>query len=236
MKIRALPFFLRLIPLFFLTYYLWAFVEPFYMTRVFVPAVRGGLWLSEVSTDPMWRGGTTVIGPRELPPEVRDRLGKEAETALYFEHRLFSAFRPPLEPQGIPAEWIIGNLVLLVPLMLATPAPTWLARFRRLGLALLLALLLHVADVVVHIKATYATTIFPGQWNAVSRLGFQFLDSFFQGFDTQLFPFAIWAGIHFRELIATAKPETAPEAVRRPPVPPAEGSRAERRRQRRTTS
>ena len=123
---------------------------------------------------------------------------------------------------GIPAEWVMANLVLLVPLMLATPAATWGQRIGRLVVALVAALVLQVFDVVVGVKVFYATA-FPERWGPFSREVYQFLDAFVQSWDTQLFPFVIWAGIHLRQLLpAGAVPEPAPAA--------ATGTRAERRR------
>ena len=122
------------------------------------------------------------------------------EPEFFFYQPNFTAFRPPISPQGIPAEWVIANLVLLVPLMLATPAPSWRARFGRLAIALAIALLLQVVDIIVTIKAFYAGT-FGGQWSLWATRLYQFLDAFVQSFDTQLFPFTIWAGIHFRQLL-----------------------------------
>jgi len=99
--------------------------------------------------------------------------------------------------------------------MLATPAPTWRTRFLRFAVALLAALALQVVDVVVAIKVFYAEA-FRGYWSPWARSAYQFLDAFFQSFDTQLFPFAIWAGIHFRLLVGIGRGarESKPEAVR----------------------
>lgn len=214
--IRPLPFLLRLVPLLILTYVLWKPVAPHY-AQVLAMATRAGVWMTELSFDPLWHTGTTII--------ARD-------TNIFYYHRLFAQLPQPLEPQGIPAEWVMANLVLLIPLMLATPAPSWRARFIRLALALGFAVVLQVTDIVVTIKAFYAG-IFAGYWGPWSRTVYQFLDAFFQGFDTQLFPFVIWAGIHFRELLgdrlgaaAAAVPDLAPSA-------PPPGTKAQRRREQR---
>jgi hypothetical protein len=205
LPISPFTFLARLIPLFFLTYYVWGWVAPFY-TELLLRAAGIGVWLSEFSTNPLWSHGTTLIG---------------RGTAVFYRHRNFAAFNPPLDPQGIPAEWVMANLVLLVPLMLATPAPSWRARFGRLALALVLALVLQVLDIIVAIKSFYAG-VFRGHWSATARQVYQFLDAFFQSFDTQLFPFAIWAGIHFRLLLGGL----LPPGDAAPPAP----SRSERRR------
>jgi hypothetical protein len=145
---------------------------------------------------------------------------------IFYNHRSFAAANPPISPQHIPAEWVMANLVLLVPLMLATPAPSWRSRFSRLALALAVALLLQVIDVIVGIKSFYAAT-FQDHWSPWTAKIYQFLDAFFQSWDTQMFPFAIWAGIHFKQLVGNRlQPATASEPV----TPPSGKGRAERRR------
>jgi hypothetical protein len=62
--------------------------------------------------------------------------------------------------------------------------------------------------------------MFKGYWSPAARTIYQFLDAFFQSFDTQLFPVAIWAGIHFRQLLGTAagegeETEEQPRSARR---------------------
>jgi hypothetical protein len=218
MRLRTNPivFVLKLVVFLVLTYLVWERVAPYYL-RVLVPATRAGVWLSELSFDPLWRTGTTIL---------------TKGTGIYYAHRNFAAFTPPLEPQGIPGDWIMANVVLLVALMLATPEPTWRARVGRFVLAIVLVLVLQVVDIVVAIKVAY-TGIFYGYWSAWLRKTYQFVDAFFQSFDTQLFPFAIWAGIHFRELIWLGKPAVVDEGV---PVQTKEEStvpRAERRREKR---
>jgi len=121
--------------------------------------------------------------------------------------------------------------------MLATPAATWWQRVSKLALALAVALVLQVADVIVGIKSFYVSN-FPGVWGPVATEIYQFLDAFFQSWDTQLFPFAIWAGINFRQLLPerlfVTQPQAAgPPLARRPQANPGE-SRGERRRQQRS--
>jgi len=148
---------------------------------------------------------------------------------IFFAHRLFPALTPP----GIPADWVQANMVLLIPLMLATPAPTLKARFLRLGLAILLALSLQVLGLIVTIKTTWASDL--GSFSALhygwlQRKIYQFADAFFQSFDTQLFPVVIWAGIHFRQLISLAQP--APQGTA-PRVGPVDGRGRKQRRAKR---
>ncbi|MBX3028338.1 hypothetical protein KF840_25890 [bacterium] len=212
MRLRIDPwlFLGKLVVLLFVAYWAWMPLAPAY-TRVLLRASQVGVWLSELSTDPAWSHQTELLIRPDISP-----------TAIFFYQR---AMFPPygLDPQGIPAEWIMANLVLLVPLMLATPAPTWRTRIVRLALALAIALLLQVFDVVVGIKSYYAAT-FPNAFSAFSARLYQFLDAFVQSWDTQLFPFLIWAGIHLRQLLPAALvPEAAPAAA-------ASASRAERRR------
>lgn len=231
LRINPLRFLVLLVVYLLCTYYAWKPVAPTYAKWALLPAIQVGMWLSEFSTDPTWSHATSLFIDVERSP-----------TAIFYVQRnLFLSAPPPagvsmldflranpgvvrIEPQGIPAEWVMANLVLLIPLMLATPAPTWRARFTRLALALAIALVLQVFDVVVSIKSFYAST-FPGVFNSLAGRIYQFLDAFVQSWDTQLFPFAIWAGIHLRLLLPTGVvPEPAPAA-------PVTASRAERRRQ-----
>jgi hypothetical protein len=168
----------------------------------------------------------------ETSNDCRTRCGEQSKclevpgAPIFYNHRNFAAMNPPIDPKHIPAEWVIANLVLLIPLMLATPAPSWRARFTRLALALAVALLLQVIDVIVGIKAFYAST-FEGYWSPWAAKTYQFLDAFFQSWDTQLFPFAIWAGIHFKQLLGN---RLQPDLPAEPVMPPSGKGRAERRR------
>jgi hypothetical protein len=208
MQAKPWRFLARLLVYFCLTFALWQLLAPAY-TQVLLYASRAGLWLTELSTDPLWHGGTTLVS---------------RGTAIFYSHRGFASFQPPIPPQGIPAEWVMANLILLVPLMLATPAPSWRARFTRLALALAIALLLQVTDIIVSIKAFYSN-VFEGYWGPFAARTYRFLDGFIQSWDTQLFPFAIWAGIHFRQLTGL---RAAAGSERAAPMP-----RAERRRTKR---
>jgi hypothetical protein len=218
-RINPWTFLARLLVFFALTYLAWQPVAPYY-AQFLLRAVRVGLWFTEFSTNPLWQHPTQLlIVPQKSP------------TAIFYLHdKLFAQYQIP--PQGIPAEWVMANLVLLVPLMLATPARTWRERFGKLGLALLVAVVLQVFDVVVGIKSFYSST-FRGMHSSVAAEVYQFLDAFVQSWDTQLFPFAIWAGINFRQILPERLFATARPAVTPPSQKPAEGSRAERRRRQR---
>jgi len=187
LKISPFWFLLKLVSFFLLTYALWRPIAPYYTDLLF-EASRAGVWLSEFSLDPEWSHGTTLMQTPRHP------------TGIFYKHKNFDRFATPLPPQGIPAEWVMANLILLIPLMLATPAPTWRLRFVRLGMALGIALVVQVLDVVVTIKSFYSI-VFAGHWSSFSQQIYGLLDSFVQGYDTQLFPFVIWAGIHFRDLM-----------------------------------
>lgn len=227
LRIKPLRFLLLLVGFLILTYQAWKPVAPAY-AQLLLQASRVGIWLTEFSGDPAWSHPTALfIAPERSPTAI-----------FYVQQNLFLSQPPPagtgmrdwltqnpgvvrIPPQGIPAEWVMANLVLLVPLMLATPAPTWGVKAARLALAIAIALLLQVFDVVVAIKSFYAAT-FPGVWSPFMARTYQFLDAFVQSWDTQLFPFVIWAGIHLPSLLPAA---LAPAPVA-PPTP-----RAERRRQ-----
>jgi hypothetical protein len=228
LRINPLRFLVLLVGFLICTYLLWKPLAPAY-AQVLLRAAQAGMWLSEFSSDPQWSHATTLFMDPQRSP-----------TGIFYVQRYLGLATPPpdgtpmldflksnpgvirVPPQGIPAEWVMANLVLLIPLMLATPAPTWGARFGRLALALAIALALQVFDVVVSIKAFYATT-FTGVWSPFMTRVYQFLDAFVQSWDTQLFPFVIWAGIHLRQLLpAGLVPEAETVTVG--------DSRAERRR------
>ncbi|MFN8625419.1 MAG: hypothetical protein U0587_05485 [Candidatus Binatia bacterium] len=191
--IRPIVFLLRLLVVFAFTYLLWTPLAPAY-THVLATLTAGFLHLTEFSRDPHWH-------------QVTEMWVKG--TAIFYRHRLVA-----LPPQGIPAEWVQANLVLLIPLMLATPARSYRQRFGRLALALGIALFLQVLDIAVTVKAFYASQI-GGYSDSVRRL-YQFCDSFAQSMDTQLFPFAIWAGIHFNQLLGRDRTSVAPSAAAAP--------------------
>ncbi len=215
-RLNPFWFLLRLVGLFLLTFLLWRPIAPAY-TNLLFHASRAGVWLSEFSLDAEWSHGTTLLRTPRHP------------TGIFYKHRNFDSFPMSLEPQGIPAEWVMANLLLLIPLMLATPAPTWAARFFRLGLAMVIALAVQVTDVVIAIKAYYSS-IFIGHWGPYWQQFYGLLDSFVQGFDTQLFPFVIWAGIHFRELIQLGGQDSSGEGAAVSPGEGADSSRSERSR------
>lgn len=197
--IKPLPFFGRLLVCFVLTYAVWKPIAPSY-TELLAALTQGFLHVVESSGDPDLHRVTNL---------------RVEGTAIYFQHRLF----PQVPTPGIPAEWVQANLVLLIPLMLATPAPTWRSKVWRLGLALALALMLQVLDLTLTVKAFYARQL--GTYSAfyysnTSRWLYGFGDAFTQAFDTQLFPFAIWAGIHFRELLGAKAAVAVPEAASSP--------------------
>ena len=196
--IKPVAFLARLLAWFFLTYLLWIPLAPVY-TQLLATATRGFLHVTESLSDP--HGQVTQM-------EVRQT--QEDRPAIFFRHRVF-----PEVQSGIPAEWVQANLVLLIPLMLATPARSYAQRFGRLGVALAIALLLQVLDIAVTVKSTYASYP-PTGYGSLARWLYQFGDAFSQAMDTQLFPFAIWAGIHFNQLLGRTPPEPA---MSRPTAP-----------------
>jgi len=202
----------RLLFFFFLTYVLWKPVAPAY-TRMLASLTSGFLHLTEISRDPNLNRATEMgVG--------EDREGRPA---IFYRHRLSPRNAPP---QGIPADWVQANLVLLIPLMLATPARSYAQRFGRLGLALAIALVLQILDITVTVKSFYASQLGAYSFTYYSDLArrlYQFGDAFTQAMDTQLFPVAIWAGIHFKQLLGrigsgpVAAPSTAPTTTSHAP-------------------
>jgi hypothetical protein len=200
----------RLLLFFFLTYVLWKPFAPAY-TQVLAFLTRGFLHLTELSSDPNLYQ-VTEMGVRETA---------EGRPAIYYRNRLF-----PQVEDGIAAEWVQAGLVLLIPLMLATPARSYRQRFSRLGLALAIWLVLQVFDIAVTVKYFYATQL--GDYSAryhgdAARFIYGFGNAFTQAMDAALFPVAIWAGIHFNLLLGREQPEVAPPAA---PARPAAGTPA----------
>lgn len=191
--VEPLVFLGRAVVLFAVTFLAWEPLAPAY-TQVLGWLTRAALHLTEISSDPNLHRVTEIW---------------VEGTSIFYRNRLF----PQLQPPAIPAEWVQANLVLLIPLMLATPAPTWARKGARLALALALALVLQVLDLGLTIKAFHAYDL--GQYSyhyygELARKVYGFADAFAQSMDTQLFPFVIWAGIHFRQLLGGALPEPKP--------------------------
>ena len=207
--IKPVAFLGRLLVVFALVYVCWTPLAPWY-TQLLATLTQAFLHLTEWSSDPNRHHVTSMW--------VRG-------TAIFYAHRLF----PTLHPPGTPAEWVQANLVLLIPLMLATPAASYRQRFARLGLALGIALVVQVLDIAVTVKSFYAGELGPYmQYGATRRWLYQFADAFTESMDTQLFPFAIWAGIHFNQLLGRPRP-VAPVAA---PPPTPRTTRAAKRRTR----
>ena len=207
--IKPVAFLGRLLVVFAVVYVCWTPLAPWY-TQLLATLTQAFLHLTEWSSDPNRHHVTSMW--------VRG-------TAIFYAHRLF----PTLHPPGIPAEWVQANLVLLIPLMLATPAASYRQRFARLGLALGIALVVQVLDIAVTVKSFYAGEFGPYmQYGATRRWLYQFADAFTESMDTQLFPFAIWAGIHFNQLLGRPRP-VAPVAA---PPPTPRTTRAAKRRTR----
>lgn len=221
--VKPLVFLARLLLFFALTFFAWELIAPYY-ARLLGVCVQVAISATELIGDDTTRAATTV--------NVMDR--GEQGVGIFFSHKLFPQQRFP----GVPADWVQANMVLLIPLMLATPAPSWAVRFRRLAIALLIALLLQVFGVVVAIKSTWASVLGPAHYSWLQRKLYNFLDAFTQAFDTQLYPFAIWAGVHFRQLVGGIRrvapaPPTAAPAVATARQQPTTKSR-KRREQRRS--
>ena len=195
--VKPVVFFARLLVYFFLTYLLW--IQPW------IPVASGYTYLLTTVTRGFLHVTESIGDPHGQVTQMEVRLTQDDRPAIFFRHRVF-----PDVQSGIPAEWVQANLVLLIPLMLATPARSYAQRFGRLGLALAIALLLQVLDIAVTVKSTYASYP-PTGYGGLARWLYQFGDAFSQAMDTQLFPFAIWAGIHFNQLLGRTPSE--------PPIP-----------------
>lgn len=205
--VRPLVFLARLLFFFALTFVVWEPIAPLY-TKILAALAQVAISATELIGSAPTRLATTVIGRGD---------------AIFYVHKVFPGYQPP----GIPGDWVQANIVLLVPLMLATPAPDWRTRFLRLGIALAAAMTLQVLGLVIAIKATWSNGLGPfslTHYGTAQRKFYAFGDAFFQSFDTQLFPVAIWAGVHFRQLVAWVQ-GALPQPAR-----PAGETRAEARR------
>jgi len=200
--VRPLVFLARLLVFFALTFVFWAPFAPLY-TKVLAALTQLTISATELFGSEQTRLATTVFSRGD---------------GIFFLHKVFPGYAPP----GIPSDWVQANMVLLLPLMLATPAPDLSTRFKRLGIALAAAMALQVIGLVFAIKVTWSNGLGPfsiAHYGILQRKFYQFADAFFQSFDTQLFPVAIWAGIHFRPLLAwvQAKKEPPTPAPKAPP-------------------
>ena len=202
--VKPTVFLARLVVFLVLTYMCWKPVGPAY-THLLTFLTRNFLHLTEISGDPQLNQVT----------EMEVRQTTEGRPGIMYRHRLF-----PEKIQGIPAEWVQANMVLLIPLMLAIPAVSYRQRCMRLGVALSVAIIVQVLDISVTVKSFYASELGAYSYYYYSpwlRRLYQFGDSFVQGMDTQLFPFAIWAGIHFNQLLGRRPPAGLP-AQDTPPI------------------
>ena len=195
----------RLLAFLVLAYVLWIPVAPLY-TQGLAAVTRVFLHLTEIGSGSPY-GYVTQMAVR---PTMEGRPG------IFFQHALYPEVR-----DGIPPEWVQANLVLLIPLMLAVPAVSYRQRFVRLGWAVGLTVLLQVLDITVTVKYVYATTPPAGfAYSDLAREIYGFTAAFAQGMDTQLFPFVIWAGIHFNQLLRRERtpkaPSTSPPTTARP--------------------
>ena len=193
--IRPIVFLARLLVFFALTFLLWSPFAPFY-NKILAALTQVVISATELFGDSATHLATTVFSRGD---------------GIFFMHKGFPGYAPP----GVPGDWVQANMVLLLPLMLATPAPDWRTRFVRLAIALGAAMVLQVVGLVFAIKVTWSNGLGPfslAHYGALQRKFYQFADAFFQSFDTQLFPVAIWAGVHFRELLAwvQGKPSAPP--------------------------
>ncbi|GIW45557.1 MAG: hypothetical protein KatS3mg077_2839 [Candidatus Binatia bacterium] len=149
----------------------------------------------------------------ELAVSIADRPTAvwSAGTALFFWPRGLAL---PPQPPTIAGEWIQANTILLLALMIATPAATWEKKGKRLALAFALVLLWQVTELVLAIQFGYATQVDPQAYSARARYRLALLTNLAMYVDTQVVPFMIWAGIHFRELLARAlrRPSSQGEA------------------------
>ena len=210
--IRPAAFLGRLLVWFFLTYALWRQIAPAY-TQWLAALAQGCIHLTELSSDPRLHRVTTMWAQG---------------SAILFWNRVFPQ---PASPPSIAAEWIEANLVLLIPLMLATPAASWAQKARRCALALGFVIFVQVIDVGLAVKYFYSTGLelySATYYSDRSRFFYTFATNFWMAMDTQVAPFAIWAGIHLNQLLG--RTPTVPAARAAGPRPPGPRPQAPRRK------
>lgn len=179
--IKPWPFLARLLPGLVLTFVAWQYLAPYY-TQLLGAVTNVAIRLFELSSDRNWHQVTEVWGE-----------GK----GIKFWPRVIA--RGPQAPT-IEADWIQANLVLLISLMLATPAASWAQKAKRLAIGLAIAVSLHVVDVILAIKYFYSNQWAPQQFSSTARFAYAMATNFTMAMDAQVFPFMIWVGIHFRQL------------------------------------
>lgn len=169
------------------------------------------LWLGPGYTRFLAVPGEIAISLADRPTQVW-----ADGTTLYFWPR---GVPLPERPPAIAAEWIQANTILLFALMAATPAETWKRKLHRLSLAFLLVWAWQMFDITLAIKFGYATQIDPRAYSEGARYTYALATNVAMYLDTQVVPFMIWAGIHFRELLGrvrhTRKTELARAKTRR---------------------
>ncbi|MBI3784840.1 MAG: hypothetical protein HY270_15710 [Deltaproteobacteria bacterium] len=174
--VKPVAFLVRLLAWFAVTYALWMQLAPLY-TQFLAVLSQPAVSLFDRPTL-LWAQSTSILfWPRTMTP--------------------------PSRPPAVAAEWIQANLVLLIPLMLATPAATWAMKAKRCALALAIVVAWQILDVTLAIKFGYATQIDPRAYPEWKRYFYAFATNLVMFLDTQVIPFMIWAGIHFRQLLGT---------------------------------
>ncbi len=179
----------------------------------FVACFLVWLWLGPLYTRLLAVGAEVAAGVFDRPTAV----WSEGTTLFFWPRGVPLPNRAP----AIAAEWIQANTILLLALMAATPARSRSLKAKRFATAFGLVLAWQVFDVFLAIKFGYATQIDPPAYSERARYFYAFATNFAMYVDTQVVPFVIWAGIHFRELLArvTARTEAATVSANAPPRP-----------------
>ena len=112
----------------------------------------------------------------------------------------------------IIGHWIHHNTIILLSLMLATSGIGFFQKTKRLSLAWILLFFSHVVFLLVEIKCLYAMQF--GKWSRIHYSNFQvyfyyWWKKFIGVVGSQSFPFVIWAGLNFRDILGNSYGSTA---------------------------
>ena len=193
------------------TYWLWQPLAPAY-TQFLLRASQVGVWLTEFSSDPHLPRITTAAA-------ACNAGGQSHRASVFYQRRLFPA--RALAAAGHSGRVGDGQPGAADPAD-AGDAGSDLARPLRQARAGAADRRGAAGGRRGDRRSSRSTrSHLPGAWSPFCRAVYQFLDAFVQSWDTQLFPFVIWAGINFRQILPPTRRCAHPA-----PAPP----RATRRR------
>ncbi|MBI2822879.1 MAG: SEC-C domain-containing protein [Acidobacteria bacterium] len=149
----------------------------------------GPLWVLWIGAQPFYRQalafGLTLLYPFRAAELVFSVEGVEV---------VFRRLSPPAFEGSLAPEGVCSNTVLLLTLLLVTPAMPWKARARALGVAMGLLYLSHVAFLITKVEVSLMAIAHPLAGPAAF---WTFWDDFFEITGKELFPVLIWLAVAF---------------------------------------